>query len=430
MASGRSTRNNILAGFFVLFTLALGVFIVILVSNLWDRLGDKATYLVSFTLLDGAEGLDEGSVVKVGGKQVGHVTKTRFVFDETTNEPLGLEVEIAIDAKVRLYEDADVQLQRPLLGTSSSINISPLPMYRPDGVVPSGPPRLLNEGGRLYGRLGAPGFLSPSDYAKIQGIIAQVDRIVGDIEPRIGPIMDDAHASVANIRAITDDARTRWDGWSTGADSIVKRIEEGAQRIPGIVESVEHGTQQGRDIIASAQQIIDVNRPKIDEAIESVREFTRKVQGEAYDKFIAALDSGQQGLDSFASAAARADELITTKSPELQETITAAMLAAQQLKLATIEVRAAPWRLLYQPSKKELENELLYNSVRAYSETVTQLRAASEALRITAERASAPGGERIDQATIDGLTQRLKATFEQYQQAEKAFMDRWVADGK
>jgi ABC-type transporter Mla subunit MlaD len=430
MASGRSSRNNILAGLFVLITLSLGVFIVILVSNLWDRLGDKSTYLVSFTLLDGAEGLDEGSVVKVGGKQVGHVTETRFVFDESTNEPLGLEVEIAIDANVRLYEDADVQLQRPLLGTSSSINISPLPMYRPDGIVPPGPPRLLNEGGRLYGRLGAPGFLSPGDYAKIQGIIAQVDRIVGDVEPRIGPIMDDAQASAANIRAITADARTRWDGWATGADSIVKRIEEGSQRIPAIIESVEQGTQQGRDFIASAQQVIDVNRPKIDEAIESVREFTRKVQGEAYDKFIAALDSGRQGLDSFASAAARADELITTKSPELEETITAAMLAAQQLKLVTIEVRAAPWRLLYQPTKKELENELLYNSVRAYSETVTQLRAASEALRVTAERAAAPGGERIDQATIDGLTQRLKTAFEQYQQAEKAFMDRWVADGK
>ena len=430
MASGRSSRNNILAGLFVLITLSLGVFIIILISNVWDRLGKKTEYHVSFTLVDGAEGLDEGSVVKVGGKEVGHVVSTNFVYDELTGEPLSIDVIIAVDAKVRLYEDADVQLQRPLLGTASTINISPLPAFRPEGIVPAGPPRLLDEGGRLYGRVGAPGFLSPGDYSKIQDIIDRVNSIVEEVEPRVAPIMDDAKASAENVRAITEDARSKWEGWSSSGDTIVQRIEVASERIPVIVESAEAGVQQGRDFVASAQRVIDENRPKIDEAIEYLRELTRKAQGEGYDRFMAALETGREGLSSFASAAARADELLTTKAPELSETITAAMLAAQQLKLATIEVRAAPWRLLYQPTKKELENELLYNSVRAYPESVSQLRGASEALKAAAERATGPGGERLDQATLDLLTQRLKESFEQYQKAEKAFMDRWVEDGK
>jgi ABC-type transporter Mla subunit MlaD len=282
----------------------------------------------------------------------------------------------------------------------------------------------------MYGRVGAPGFLSPGDYAKIQDIIDRVNSIVEEVEPRVAPIMDNAKASAENVRAITDDARSKWEGWSASGDTIVQRVEAASERIPAIVESAEQGVQQGRDFIASAQRVIDENRPKIDEAIEYVRELTRKLQGEGYDRFMAALDSGRQGLDAFASAAKQADDLLASKVPELSETITAAMLAAQQLKLATIEVRAAPWRLLYQPTRKELENELLYNSVRAYSESVSQLRTASEALKATAERAAAPGGERIDQATLDMLTQRLKESFEQYQEAEKAFMDRWVGDGK
>jgi ABC-type transporter Mla subunit MlaD len=425
--AGRSSRNNILAGLFVLITLALGVFIIILISNVWERLGAKSNYIVSFTLLDGAEGLDQGSVVKVGGKQVGHVKETRFVFDEATREPLGIDVEILIDREVRLFEDADVQLQRPLLGTASTLNISPIPAYRPEGIVPPGPPRLLEEGGRLYGRLGPPGFLSPGDYAKIQDVIEQVHAIVSDVQPQIGPIMADAKASVENVRSITDDARARWETWGGQVDSVVTRVEEASQRVPEIVKAVEDGVQQGRDFVASAQRVIDDNRPKIDEAIEYVRELTRKVQGEAYDKVMAALDSGKQGLDSFASAAAQADELIATKSPELSETITAALLAAQQLKLATIEVRAAPWRLLYQPTKKELENELLYNSVRSYSDAVTQLRAASEALKATAERAATTEG--VNQELLNTLTRQLSDAFDRYQKAEKAFMDRWV-DGK
>ena len=250
-----------------------------------------------------------------------------------------------------------------------------------------------------------------------------------DVEPRIAPLMDDASASVENVRVITDNARQRWESWTRSADAIVSRVETASARIPEIADSFQHGLQQGRDFVASVQKALDDNRPKIDEAIEHIRELTRKAQGEAYDRILAAIDSGREGLDSFASAAQQVDELLTTKSPEISETITAALLGAQQLKLATIEVRAAPWRLLYQPTKKELENELLYNSVRAYSEAVTQLRAASEALRATAERAAQPGGDRIDQATLDTLTAQLKDAFEQYQQAEKAFMDRWV-DGK
>ncbi len=430
MASGRSTRNNVLAGVFVLLTIALAVFMVILFSNLWGKLGKKSTYVVSFTLIDGAEGLDKGSVVKVGGKLVGNVTETRFVFDEASGEPVGIDVDIAVDSRVRLYEDADVLLLRPLLGTASTINISPLPAYRPDGLVPKGPPRVLSEGGRLYGRLGPPGFLSPADYAKIQEIIDRINNIVGEVEPRVGPLMDNATAAVANVKAITEDARTRWEGWAQGADNIVRSVEDASKRIPEIVASFEQGVQKGRDFVASVQKTLDDNRPKIDEAIEYVRELTRKVQGEAYDKVMVALETGRQGLDSFTAAAAGADRLITAKSPELSEMITQAMLAAQQLKLVTVEVRAAPWRLLYQPTRKELENELLYNSVRAYSEAVTQLRSASEALRATAERAAAPGGERIDQATLDALTAQLQEAFAGYKKTEKAFMDRWVGEGK
>lgn len=426
MAQARSQRNNILAGAFVLITVALGVFIIILISNVWERFGSKSVYYVDFSLIDGAEGLEPGAAVKVGGMRVGQVKRTRFVFDPATGEPVSIEVAIEIDSDIRLHSDADVQLQRPLLGSGSTINISAVPLYRPPELSPVGPPARLREGGRLVGRIGAPGFLSPADYTKIQDTIDRVNRIVAGIEPRIEPIMDDAEGAVANVRAITDDARRQWPVWSEDIAAVLDRFEQAAQRVPSIVESFEAGVQQGRDFVASAQRTLDDNRPRIDEAVENIRELTRKAQGEGYDRFMQAVEAGRAGLESFASAARAADDLMMRKSPELSETVTAALLAAQQLKLATVEVRASPWRLLYQPSKKELENELLYNSVRTYSESVTQLRAASEALRAAAERAAEPGGSRIDQSVLDALTAQLREAFANYERAERAFLDRWV----
>ncbi|MBS0537017.1 MAG: hypothetical protein JSR72_23410, partial [Proteobacteria bacterium] len=112
-----------------------------------------------------------------------------------------------------------------------------------------------------------------------------------------------------------------------------------------------------------------------------------------------------------------------------------ATIAAQQLKLATTEIRAAPWRLLYQPTKKELENELLYNSVRQYASSVTELRSAAEALQSVTElnASAAKNGSdsgRVNQATLDNLTAKLKASFDQYQQQERSFLERWVKTDK
>lgn len=426
MAQARSSRNNIIAGVFVLVTIALAVFIIILVSNVWEKFGSKKVYYVGFSLIDGAEGLEPGAAVKVGGMRVGQVKETEFIFHPDTGDPVSIDVTIEIDSDIRLFSDADVQLQRPLLGSGSTINISTVPLYRPPELSPVGPPALLAEGGRLVGRIGAPGFLSPADYTKIQDTIDRVNRIVVGIEPRIEPIMDNAESAVADVRAITNDARSRWPEWSEDFSATIARLEQAADRLPAIVESFEAGVQQGRDFVTTAQATLDENRPRINEAVEHIRELTRKAQGEGYDRFMQAVETGRAGLESFASAARYADDLMMRKSPELSETITAALLAAQQLKLATVEVRASPWRLLYQPSKKELENELLYNSVRAYSEAVTQLRAASEALKATAERSTEPGGSHIDQAALDALTAQLREAFANYEKTERAFLERWV----
>jgi ABC-type transporter Mla subunit MlaD len=431
MAIGRGSKNNVLAGLFVLAAAVLVVVVVIVMSNLGDRWKPQAAYIVRFTMADGAEGLDTGAPVKIGGQRVGRVSQTEIVADEISGEPAFVDVTIQIPVKYKLYSDADVQLLRPLLGTGSTMNI----VSTGTTSVASdfqGPPKLMRSGDTIRGRLGAPGFITPTDYSRLQAIIARVDRITGEAEPQIQSIMSDASAAVADARRITADASARWPEWSGKASDVIARIETSSRSFDAIVtnakeftRSIKDGVDDARALVAKGRAALDENRASFDDIVRNVKDVTDRINGEWSRKVTDLLDRGKTALESATATARDAEELMAKKKPQLDEMITNAELAAQQLKLATVEIRASPWRLLYQPTKKELENELLYNSVRQYSDAVGELHAASDSLRSLVERAQA-GSKAVDQPTIDAMTGKLRLAFEKYQEQERAFLDRWA----
>ena len=44
---------------------------------------------------------------------------------------------------------------------------------------------------------------------------------------------------------------------------------------------------------------------------------------------------------------------------------------------AMIEIRRSPWKVLYRPTEKELENELLYEATRSFAVAAADMKAAS-----------------------------------------------------
>lgn len=416
--AARASKNNVLAGIFLIASLGLFVATVIILSALGDSFQPKSKYIVAFSLEDGAEGLEGGAPVKLGGKQVGRVLTSGLAFKPGTKEPIGIDVQIQVRSDIELHEDAIIQLNKPLLGTNSSLNIIAVTGLKREDDTYTGGTQVVAEGARLTGRLGAPGFIARSDYKKVQNVIARIDQISAEIQPQVKPIVDDARAAVGNVRSMTDDAAKRWPVWGDKVDKTFADFEP-------IVANV-------KDFVAKAQGVMDRNAKPIDEIVANVRELSAKAKGEGYDEFLNAIRRGREGLDSFARSAQAVDELLATKVPEIREMITNGNLAAQQLKLTTIEVRSAPWRLLYQPNKKELENELLYNSVRAYSMAVAELHAASQALDAVSARAEASGGGggvALSTDELDALKSRLKSAFDRYQTQEKEFLERWVKSG-
>ena len=117
----RTSRNNVLAGLFLLVSLALGIAVFFVLSSAWERLTVRTNrYIVAFTLADGAEGLDKDAFVKVGGEKVGAVSAWSFRKDERTGHIIGVDVEIQVQSEIALYENAIAYLNLPLLGSSTT----------------------------------------------------------------------------------------------------------------------------------------------------------------------------------------------------------------------------------------------------------------------------------------------------------------------
>ncbi len=435
MSAARGSRNNVLAGIFVLAAAVLFVVVIVVMSNLGDAWTPQSTYYVRFSIVDGVDGLDKGAPVKVGGRRVGKVTALVPRDNPVTGEPEAVDVEIQIPARLKLFTDAEVNLIRPLLGSGSSINIQSFTGAVAGDNEVAGPALPLEPGGTIIGRLGPPGFIAPVDYARLRAILARVDTITRESEPRIASIMANADESVANVKTITDDLNKKWPTWSGQASDVIARVEKASREFDAVVTSakdvaasVRDGAAKAQELIEKGRALLDENRPNIDRIVRNIESVTEKANTEWSAKVTGVMDEAKQTLESATAAARDAQDLVARNAGKLDDMIANATLASQQLKLAMVEIRASPWRLLYQPSKNELENELLYNTVRQYSDAVGRLKMAADDLRTLSERADA--GVQVPQAQIDAMSEKLRKAFAEYQERERAFLERWSKQGK
>lgn len=429
MAS-RGSRNNVLAGIFVLGSIILATFVIIILSDLDERLTPMTNYVVRFSLSDGAEGLRPGSQVKVGGQPVGRVLGWDFALNDR-REPVAVDVRISVRRDLVLYEDAKAYLVIPLLGSNSQINIPDLgdgsQVAQSQGTSPR-----LEPGEVLQGELAAPSFLAQAGYGdeqrrQVQEIIknlnlasARVETITARVEAELNPTIEEIRGIIADARAISSDARAQWPMWR--------------QRVESVLAAIDDATVKIRSLLDDARTMVADNRPRIDRTIRNIEDLSLKANSEGWEGIQALLARGQRGVDEFAALAERANGLMAESAPELRTIVANARLASDQLKLTAAEVRAAPWKLLSRPTgRRELENEALYDAARQYAQAVSDLRAASASLESVAAEASAagPAGPTpMQQQQINRLLAEVQAAFARYQEAERAFLRRLTGPGR
>ncbi|MBL8761977.1 MAG: hypothetical protein JNL50_11820 [Phycisphaerae bacterium] len=421
-------RNNMLAGLFLVTGVVLAVVVSFVLSGLGDKLEQRTAYMGICTLADGAAGIKPGSLVLLGGQPVGKVEKVELKPDPDAPGMLAVHVTAGVRAGITLYDDAEFHIERPLLGSSATINISAVGT---PGTTPiQGANRVLEAGERVRLTPAPPSFLAQAGFGdeevkKVQTIIddAQVaveklSRSIDRASPRVEAAIEDVAASVADIRR-------QLPGWSGRVDATLANAEKASERLDPMLGEAQQGVADARAIIKGVGEDLDRWDPTITSIFDNADAAVAKVNNETVDKFNTTLDDARTALDEFTSAAKSTGALVKEQSPNLRRAMANARLMSDQLKLAAIEIRSKPWRLLYTPSPKESEATVLYDATRAYADAVSDLRAASEALE-SSMAGAAGGGATVDRATIEELTARLRDAFQEYRGAEEHLMDKLV----
>ena len=423
--SGRAfSKNNVIAGTFVIVSVALAVFASIVISGAAEMFQARTDYVVRFTLADGAPGLKAGSQVNAGGQPVGRVRTVRVAVEN--GNPVGVDAVISVQSDLTLYEDATAFLEVPILGGISTINI-PRPGTGQVAEVQGSSPR-LEENELVKGRLAPPALLAQAGYGedqarKVAKIIDDVEAITDRARRDLDPMLDSVKSALTDFKALAADVRQRTPQWTGNVDTVLEKAAHAATELDLAVGDARARLDEIETILASGQAALDRNRPHIDGTIDSIRSAARKIDEESMPLANETLAAGRDGAKSFQSLAARAEAFLAEESPSLRRMIGNFRLAADQIKLAAIEIRTKPWLLLYTPKTKELESDTLYSAARSYAEAVSDLRAASSSLEVAANNEGTPLSDR---ESLESMQARLKEAFATYEKAEQALLDRLI----
>jgi len=398
-------RNNFLAGLFLVTALILAVVVSVILSG--DPFTRTRTYQTRFTLTDGATGLDRGSPVMVGGHEVGQVVGVKLDLGHGDD---GVVVTFETERDVQLHADAWVTLERPLLGSLSAINIPSIGTGAP-----------ADETTVLAGSIAPPSFLRDAGWrdeerTKLQRIITAFDnaaqrttQIVETVDPdEAQRLFDELSAAVDDVTNMIGEAKQAWPGWSDHVDSTLTSLDEAGGKLPGAIDNLDEGVTEARTTLSD-------NRERIDAIIDNVEATTTAVNEQWVPR-------GSELLDSATRATGRLTELIEEHRTDINKMFANGRLASDQLKLAILEIRAQPWRLLIKPTKRQFESQVLYDAARTYAMAVSDLRAASDAL------ASLEGSGAVDEVRLAELRAELDEDFRKYREAESKLLDQMIEE--
>lgn len=395
-----SQRDNIKAGLFVLLGIVLALVIVFALTDLQRLFEIKQNVKVFYQLSDGLKGLKNGAAVTLGGQPVGEVTQIEDRLDETGSVD-GKLVTVSLPKRIKIYQNAMFELDRPAFGSGTKLNI-----------------RYVGEGALYDGTTPIPGDIAGSELTQqftknmgiedlqrqqIKNIIANVEAITGKLREsvpqlvdKLHPILDNATAATENIKTITADVRDRRKVWF--------------DRIDGITEKADQSLTSVRDLLRDKD-------PQIRGTIDNVEEITSHVREKTMAQVDDALTKAQVSLDNLKTATEQVKIFVIGQRPVLERALANAQLTTDQLKLAAIEIRRSPWRLLYKPGDEELETDNLYDAARSFALAAGTLDAAAQSLQAVANQ------QPQNNEQINAMLEHLEKLFARYEEAEKEFWD-------
>lgn len=245
------SRNNIRAGIFVTVTLVLAVAVVIVLSDAWQTFLQRTNqYIVTFDVASGVKNLKAGAEVRVGGVEMGEVTKVRAKKENGVFQEV-IEIDFTLDRSVVLYSNATVLIASTLIGADAWIDIISLGgpvdehVVEAEAVMPTPAPKLLADGGVLegtptVGMLTA--LLGPDNQIKTDQILDDLevtggalreitDRVNEQTMDKLEGMLDTGQAALEAAKVVMQDVGREFDHWTPDIREALGDIRLAAQSL-------------------------------------------------------------------------------------------------------------------------------------------------------------------------------------------------------
>jgi ABC-type transporter Mla subunit MlaD len=230
----------------------------------------------------------------------------------------------------------------------------------------------------------------PEITASVKASLAKAEKIVGDAEMA----MADVQATISSARKVVGDVEARSGPWLDRVDDI---------------------TKDARAAVENLRKVVAENDPRIAAAIMNIEGMTKTAKEQTLVQIEEALNIATKAIRNLEKASEEVKTMVIGQRPVIERFLANGQLMTAQLKLAAIEVRRSPWRLLYTPGDDEIAADNIYDAARSFALAASTLDAAARSMQAVAEK------DPNNQAQIKRMLDDLEKLFGKYKEAEDEF---------
>lgn len=406
----RKTRNEVLAGMFVIGGVAAVLAVAIWLSGV--SFGGRFFYMAS-ERASGDVGLVPGSKVKVGPVDVGEVVEV------TPSEGYGRFVYKArLWADVDIRQDALIQTSSPALGGVGTANVldpgqasSPPADREHPAPLDVGPNVLIRD------MQNAVGFGEPEKRA-VQTSIAAVkataenlaaisESLKRQLTPAEQPnLLGDLEATAAGIREMVE---TQLDpSVPTGA----------VAKLHVSLDDMNEMTRDGSEMVATIRPQAEEMVASADRTMAQFETYAREDMVDLLERARAISEDFERIAADFSAISSGARTIFLTNSDNIDEMLRNLAQVSVNLKATSREIRRSPWRLLHRPTGEQVRTEQIQAAADAYATAAAELDDAAG--KLAALRDSSGQEVPPDDPELRMIRNRLQDSFERFSQMEKA----------
>ena len=239
----------------------------------------------------------------------------------------------------------------------------------------------------------------PQVTTRVKNVLGNADTLLSKAQGSL----DSLNTSLDHIKTVTGDIAINSKSWNEKISKILDRADNAVSKLENLVETQQ---QNVKDSLAN-----------IKTATTDAKDLMAGLKNNTLDELNTAMTSVKQTAENLKSSSAKIRDFVAGAKPVLEHTLAKAQISAEQLNLATVEIRRSPWRLLHSPSEDELETDNLYDAARSFALAAGALQTASASLDAVVAQ------NNTDPKQVQAMVEHLGTIFEKFKSTEKIFWD-------